>query len=130
MKVRYLDECFKLEALRGRLFFRTHADIRPATFMYCTAQTLMAAADILGGDRCQVKAAHEGFTQGKRKRLEQMLTPRGRFEVRSGAFEAKPEIRLADALCGFLAAVYDLNPHKRGRGGPFEHLPLDWLVRV
>lgn len=126
MRVRYLDEALVIEFLHSRVFFQIYRQIGKGEFFERTADTLAGAAEHFGGTGYRrVLAAHEGFTVGGRVKLQQLLDSRGNFEVRSGSFGARPEIRLADALCGLLALV-----HCSEHGAEYEHLVKDWFVRI
>lgn len=125
MRKRYLHECLSIPQLKGRVFYHVYTNFPKSRYLIHTADTLIAAGDHFGRADRWVRAAHEGFTVGARKKLEMLLRAAGDFEVRSGAFRERPEIRLADALCGMLAAV-----HCTGKGAPYEHLMQDWFVEV
>src|ERR1700687_5717261 len=93
VRVDYLEECLNISHLKGRIFFHIWKNIVKTRMLLHTADTLAAAAQYFGIDNRSVRAHHEGFTVGSRKRLEGLLRSAGDFEVRSGWFNQRPEIR-------------------------------------
>lgn len=122
---RYIEAALRISHLEKRIFFRRHARLTDPDYIGCTAETLIATGALFGIQKRWMICAHEGFTVANRTKLHGLLAGKGQFEVRSGAFKERPEIRLADALCGLIAEV-----HFRRDGDDYADLVKDWFYEV
>ena len=122
---RYLGSCLAIPQLRGRVFYRVFWD-EPDDPWEATVRTLSAAAEHFAEDE-HCTLAHEGFTEGSRRKLKHAVrtsSARSKVEVATGSFEQNPMIRLADSLCGLIRVVHSDSE----RGDRYGDLNHDWFV--
>jgi hypothetical protein len=99
-RVRYIEEISQIKNLEGTVFFATYPDNQQEYWDY-TVDALSMAIQRFGEDRrCFVR--HQGFGYKTREKLKAALAVTGfDFEIQTGS-EKRAEIRLADAICGYL----------------------------
>jgi hypothetical protein len=99
-RVRYLQEVFAIQNLRGTVFYCAFPDNAQDYWGYTVEAITMALARF-GVDRRNY-IRHQGFGFKTRQKLTAALAAGNYdFEIQTGS-EKRAEIRLADAICGFL----------------------------
>lgn len=122
----YLDSVFDIASLRGRIFFRAFDSLTNDQKWGAMAGALKTAiARFTPGD-CHHVVYPEGLQAGPRRQLRIDLKNRGceRVSVDACRFETEPEIRLADALAGYVRAELYRGD---GQRSVLTNLP-DWLL--
>jgi hypothetical protein len=120
---RYIEEVLKIEALRGAVF---HAEYRDngKNYFDCTVDALVSAIATYGEDRHNI-VVHQGFAFAARTRLARALERQGHsYEIQPGNQNKRVEIRLADALCGYVGMMSDPD---NVYANAFPELP-EWFV--
>lgn len=122
-RIRYIEEVLKIANLRGAVFFATYPN-NDRKYFDCTVDALTRAVIQFGQDR-KTLIRHQGFNYKTREKLKAALTETGRdYEIQTGS-EKRAEIRLADALCGYLGLVL-FNQDERNRNY-YPPVP-DWFL--
>jgi hypothetical protein len=100
IRIRYLEEVFAIKGLHGAVFYRSFPQNEQNYWDY-TASTLSSALPLFGAGRMN-DVRHQGFNFRTREKLKGDLECSGcAFQIQTGS-EKRAEIRLADAICGFL----------------------------
>jgi hypothetical protein len=120
---RYIEEVLEIQNLKGRVFYAAYADNQKNYWQY-TVDALTKAIVKLGADgRCLMR--HQGFNYNTRTKLADALACAGcDYEIQTGS-EKRAEIRLADALCGYVGLVMFNSESQFAKY--FPDLP-DWFI--
>lgn len=102
-RVRYIEEALDIENLKGTVFYATYPENQREYWAY-TVDALSRAVCRFGIDR-KTLMRHQGFNYQTRGKLKGALKEMGRdFEIQTGS-DKRAEIRLADAVCGYLGLL-------------------------
>jgi hypothetical protein len=123
---RYLDAVLDISALRGRIFYRAFDTVAPNEKWGARVDTLESAINAFTPGDCHHAMFPEGLMGNPRHQLRMDLRRRGcdRVTVESAQFSAEPEVRLSDAIAGYVRGeLY------RGDGGRaiLTNIP-DWFL--
>lgn len=104
IRSRYLELVLSIRSLTGRVFYGARDRLSPADYWEARLEVLALAVGSYSNAPCRYSVAHEGFTSNPREKLRRDLVKRGvrRLEITAGEMESKPEIRLVDALAGYI----------------------------
>ncbi len=104
VRLDYIESVLGIECLRGRAFYRSHDAISPKKYWPARIATVVEAIKAFGEGYCRFEIAHEGLTVENRERLKRELRRLNlrRLETVTGKMMHKPEIRVADALAGYV----------------------------
>lgn len=120
---RYIEEVLKIDALNGAVFSSEYRD-NGKRYFDCTVDALTRAIERFGQHRHNI-IIHQGFAYGARQKLKTELKKLGcSFDIQPGNQDRRPEIRLADSLCGYLAMMRD--PGNR-HASAFPNVP-EWFI--
>ena len=125
-RIKYLQVALNLDELRGRIFFGRYTDTNKGKYWTHTLDSLSEAMCTFAAGRC-CAVHHQGLNAGSRDRMKKDLRSRG-FDahVHPADQSLRPEIRLADALCGYLGICCDPD-HKMINAYPERP---DWFVET
>ena len=124
-RVNYIERVLAMENLRGTFFYAEYTNNRKEYWAY-TVEALVLAITRFGKDRHNI-VRHQGLNFKSRQKLKQALARSGySIEIQSGS-ERRAEIRLADALSGYLGLVR----HNSGSrsAADFPNVP-EWVVNL
>lgn len=101
---RYIDAVLAISYLQARVFYCPFDSLANHEYPRVRAETLAAAIAVFTPGRCHHRIAHEGLQSRPRQQLRLALLGRGceRVTVESAQFFAEPEVRLSDALAGYI----------------------------
>ena len=101
---RYIEAVLGIESLRRRIFFCPFDALLDSEYWGAIQTTLDAAICVYSTGRCHHLIAHEGLQGKTRFLLRRALMKRGhsRIGMDSGQLAKDPEIRLADAIAGYV----------------------------
>jgi hypothetical protein len=101
---RYIESVLKLESLKGRVFYGSRGARPLKHHGVLRVDVIEAGILALSTDENHHELAHEGLPSQGQFALRNALRGRGvkRISVVSGAEGRSPEIRLVDALAGFI----------------------------
>ncbi len=104
VRARYLEAVFEIQALRGRIFYCAFDRLTKDQYWPARADTLKAAISTFTPGNCHHLMAHEGLQRGPRQQLRIDLARRGceGVTVASAQFYEDPEVRLSDAIAGYV----------------------------
>lgn len=128
VRERYLEAVFEIESIRSRIFFRPFDVLAPDEQWGARIGALDAAIRTFTTGRCQHAMYPEGLTRRPREQLMDELKSKGRERVTQHAalFEVDPEVRLADALAGYIRAELYRGD---GQRAALTNIP-DWFVNL
>lgn len=122
-RTRYIRDVLRIQHLQSRLFYATYRDNGRQTWT-CTADAICLAVKRFAPNGHAI-IKHQGFEYGAREKLRESLDPLGiSYEIQPANQLKHAEIRLADALCGYLRTCQDGTPEMADRFDP----PPEWLV--
>jgi hypothetical protein len=100
-RIKYIEVVLQMPDLQGRVFYCTCRN-NQKNYWELTVDSLELAIKQLC-DGCVTLVHHQGFNASTRDKLRKDLKARGLdVKVIPGDQSIKPEVRLADALCGFI----------------------------
>jgi len=101
---RYLDAVLDIPALNGRIFFSPFDALSPSDYWNARVDTLEAAIAVFTPGDCHHVMHPEGLQGNPRHQLRMELKKRGceRVTVDPAQFAMDPEVRLSDALAGYV----------------------------
>lgn len=100
-RIRYISEVLQIERLRGTVFYAAYENNKKEYWTY-TVDALSMAIQRFAADRHSI-VRHQGFNFKSREKLKKAMSDAGcSFEIQSGSQQKRAEIRLADALAGYL----------------------------
>jgi hypothetical protein len=101
---RYLEAVLGINSIRGRIFYCPFDCISKSQYWQARLDALGAAIIVFTPGHCQHLMAHDGLQGNSRHQLRRGLSTNGHtgVVVESGQFENDPEIRLADAIAGYV----------------------------
>ncbi len=104
VREKYMEAVLDIRALRGRIFYCAFDCLTPDLYWNARVHTLRAAISVFTPGNCHHAMAHEGLQSNPRRRLGIDLANRGceRVTVDSAQFHAEPEVRLSDAIAGYV----------------------------
>jgi hypothetical protein len=125
---RYIEHVLRIQELRGRVFYGVRGAIELKRHSELRLDVIAAGIISLSQSGNHHDVAHEGLPSQGRYALRSALLERGirRVTMEKGGMD-KPEIRLVDALSGFVRAA--AFPDPLGRDEMMGPIP-DWFVRV
>jgi hypothetical protein len=124
-RIKYIEVVLGMGGLRGRVFFACYRNTKD--YWNLTVATLDAALHHFCGGDCRRLISHQGFNSQTRYKLRKALTARGwRVEVDPAGQKLHPEMRLADALCGYLGICHNEDSKVADK---FPEMP-DWFVNL
>lgn len=102
-RVRYISEVLKIKNIQGTIYYAAYRN-NNRDYWRCTTDALVRAIGrYAAGRHCIVR--HQGFNAKTRMKLHEALRCAGvDYEIQSGS-EKRAEIRLADALCGYISLM-------------------------
>lgn len=128
-KQAYLEQVFDLASLHGRIFFAAFDFSTSKGKWHARANACESAIRVFTPGDCQHLMYVEGLGGSQsREKLRRELRERGceRVKVEPCPFDTEPEIRLADALAGYVRAELYRGDKQRAI---LTNLP-DWLVEL
>jgi hypothetical protein len=104
MKARYLEAVLEIDAIRGRVFYYPFDVLHTREFFNARATALGAAITTFTPGDCHHRMFPEGLQGQPREQLKSALRAMGHKLVaaESAQFNTDPEVRLADALAGYI----------------------------
>ena len=102
-RIDYLERIFAIEDLKGTIFYAAYENHEKDYWSYTVDALSIAVARFAQNSHSFIR--HQGFNYKTREKLKAHLRMSGAsFEIQSGA-DKRCEIRLADALAGFIGVV-------------------------
>lgn len=122
-RVRYIEEVLAIQNLKGTIFFAAYENNHKEYWDY-TVDALFRVIQRFGRNRRSL-IRHHALNFKSREKLKAALSSVGhRYEIQTGS-EKRAEIRLADAICGYIGLqMYNSNHESAGL---FPPIP-DWFV--
>lgn len=103
-RIRYIQEILSIDNLQGSVFYSAYENHDKQYWDY-TVDALTRAVGRFGANRHSI-IRHQGFNYRSREKLKAALAVSGySYEIQSGSQEKRAEIRLADALSGYIGLV-------------------------
>ena len=104
IRERYLDAVLGIESLHGRFFFYPFDSLAPNEYWEARVSALAAAISVYTPGNCHHMMQHEGLKSNPRFQLRSDLRKRGcaGVSVETAQFVAEPEVRLSDAVAGYV----------------------------
>jgi hypothetical protein len=101
---RYIDAVLDVPGLQARIFYCPFDSLGPSEYWLARLETLVAAIAVFTPGNCHHRMAHEGLQSNTRRQLRIDLMNRGcdGVTVESAQFHAEPEVRLSDAIAGYV----------------------------
>lgn len=125
---RYLEAILQISGLHGRIFYRAYDSIAMGDHGGARVETLRGAISKFTPGDCHHEMYHEGLQSKPRHLLRKELRERGceRVTVETAQFIMDPEVRLSDAIAGYVRAeLY----RGHGQRAPLTNLP-DWFIEL
>ena len=125
---RYIDAVLAIPGLRGRVFYRPFDSLVSKEYWEARVVTLARAIQIYAPRDCHNQMFPEGLTGNPRNQLRHDLRKKGceRVTVESAQFIMDPEVRLSDALAGYIRGELYRGD---GQRAVLTNLP-DWFSNV
>lgn len=122
-RINYIERILQIEALKGTVFYAAYENHEKEYWDY-TVDALALGIQRFGRT-CHSIVRHQGFNYRTREKLKAALIDTGcSYEIQTGSKEKRAEIRLADALAGYVGLV------RFNRSATANHYPQppDWFV--
>lgn len=100
----YIDAVLDIPGVQARIFYCPFDSLTSSGYWKARVATLAAAIGVFTPGNCHHRVAHEGLQSNPRRQLRIDLTNHGcdRVTVESAQFHAQPEVRLSDAIAGYV----------------------------
>lgn len=123
----YLEEVLAIEAIRGRVFYHPFDALLAKDYWRARVTALSAAINRYTPGDCQHRMLPEGLKSNPRHQLRTDLKKCGceRVTVESAQLIMDPEVRLADALAGYVRVEL----YRDGERAVLHNLP-DWFLSL